>query len=407
MKIAIVEMTGKGGMIHYAFQLARALTGAGVAVTLVTDRHFELEALPREFEVAKVARLWDPKPAGESGGALVRKLRRVARSVRYYREWLRVVSWLSKNRFDVVQFGDLRFATDLLPLALLRRRDAVVADICHNVTPFTSGGAFSASRISGRLYRAIYRQFDVVFVHHERNRRLFVETFGVPAEATESIFHPNEEIFLDLRGAKSPGDLRRETGIPPDAQVVLFFGTLSRYKGVDLLLEAFAAIAAERPQAHLAVAGFPAADFDTAAHHRMVERLAISPRVHFFERYVDSADVAAWHELADVVVFPYREIYQSGAVQVAMTTGRAIVASRVGAFEDVIENEVNGLLVPPGDPAALSGAIGRLLDDAELRSRLAARAAADAADRFSWRRLADAILARYELEIASRKRGAR
>jgi glycosyltransferase involved in cell wall biosynthesis len=116
--------------------------------------------------------------------------------------------------------------------------------------------------------------------------------------------------------------------------------------------------------------------------------------VVWLPEYISSGDIAAWMELASVIVFPYRDIYQSGALHVPQTFGVPIVASAIGAMQDVIEHEVSGLLVEKENPDALADALIRLLNDRDLASRLGFRAAADAQGRFSWRAIADIIVAR-------------
>ena len=111
--------------------------------------------------------------------------------------------------------------------------------------------------------------------------------------------------------------------------------------------------------------------------------------------YVPSEEVAAWMELATVAVFPYREIYQSAALQVALTFGVATVASRVGAVPEVVRDGETGLLVPPGDVRSLAAAIERLLERPDLARALGERAAADQGRRFAWSRVARRVLDAY------------
>jgi glycosyltransferase involved in cell wall biosynthesis len=99
-------------------------------------------------------------------------------------------------------------------------------------------------------------------------------------------------------------------------------------------------------------------------------------------------------ELSSVTVFPYREIYQSGALHVPQTFGVPIVASAIGAMQDVLENEKSGLLVPTGDPKALAGALTRLLTDRTLAQQLGAQAARDAQTRFAWQTIGRIIVDR-------------
>lgn len=406
MRIVYLEPAGKGGMIHYAYQLCRALAASGADITLITATNYELDALDAPFRVEKTIELWDPKPAGEISRSwwrvAGRRLRRVTRAVRYYREWLRQIRRVAELKPDVVLIGDIRFPFDLFPLMRLRGKARVLADICHNVHPFAPAGLFDRSRVQRFFYRRIYRLFDAVFVHFDRNRRELLEAFGVPESRVGVIVHGNEEIFRELR---TPGitaaALRDRAGIG-DEPVVLFFGTLSHYKGADVLLEAFPRVHRETG-ARVVLAGFPFHDFDVAAHRQRARDLGIANAVTWVPEYIDSGDVAAWMELASVIVFPYRDIYQSGAVHVAQTFGVPTIASAVGAFQDVIEHEVSGLLVPPQDPAALSDALVRLLRDPALAARLGARAMQDAQGPFAWTTIAGTILEKLKTVRSARR----
>ncbi|HYI08021.1 MAG TPA: glycosyltransferase family 4 protein [Thermoanaerobaculia bacterium] len=403
MKIAYIEPAGKGGMIHYAFQLCRGLTAAGADVTLITDENYELAELEHPFRLERAMSLWDPKPEGRLSNAwwavLLRRIRRIGRAIRYYGQWLKIARRVRKLDPDVILLGDVRFPFDLFPLMILRRQARLFVDICHNVQPFVagagkSGGLFVRSRWRAIFYRRIYKLFDLVFVHFERNRAEFLETFGTDPKRVGVIVHGNEEIFSELRTPGSTAaSLRARMGLGPEEPVVLFFGNLSRYKGIDVLLDAFAQVPAHA-RGRLVIAGYPSADFDYEAHREQARRLGIDASVLWIPEYVASGDIAAWMELSSVVVFPYREIYQSGALHVPQTFGVPIIASAIGAMQDVLENEVSGLLVPKDDPAALATALTRLLTDRDLAQRLGAQAAKDAQTRFSWRTIAGIIVER-------------
>jgi glycosyltransferase involved in cell wall biosynthesis len=402
MKIAYLEPSGKGAMIHYAFQLCRALAAKGAEVTLITQSDYELAALEHPFRVETSIELWDAKPAGRLSmtpwAIAGRKLRRVTRAVRYYREWLRLIRRVAELRPDVVLLGDIRFPFDLFPLLLLRRKARRFVDICHNVRPFSGGGKsaglFDRSRRAEFFYKRIYALFDVVFVHFERNRAEFLQSFGVDPAKVGVIVHGNEDIFRELRTpGVDAGALRRRIGLPAGEPVVLFFGTLSRYKGTDVLIEAFARVR-QTTSAHLVLAGFPFHDFDVAAHQQLTRKLGVETSVTWVPEYIDSGDVAGWMELASVIVFPYRDIYQSGALHVAQTFGVPTIASGIGAMQDVLTHEVSGLLVPPNDVGALADALQRLLTDRGLAQRLGAGFLAEAHGTFAWTTIAGNMLAK-------------
>ncbi len=400
MRIAVVEPAARGGMLHYAFQLCRALAAAGAEVTLVTAHGDELGALPAPFRVVRLLRLWDSKPAGEPApaSALARRLRRAGRAVRWYREWLRLAAFLARERPDWVQLGDLRFAADAAGVALLRLAGLRLAAICHNVRPFALGGrAAGRFRLSPRaraLYRAAYRRCDRVFVHFESNRRAFLDAFGLPPERVTAVPHGNQALFAEQRDPTLDGAaLRRRLDLGAGEPVVLFFGTLAPYKGIDVLLAAWPAVARAHPRARLVVAGYPLPGFDLAAHRDLAGRLGIATAVRWVPRYVPSAEVAAWMELAAAVAFPYREVFQSGALAIAQTFARPVVASAAGALPEAVGE--GGLVVPPGDPAALGAALTRLLADPALAAELGKRAGEAARGRLAWERVAAALLAEY------------
>lgn len=400
MKIVYLEPAGRGGMIHYAFQLCRAMANSGADVTLLTATDYELAELPQPFSVEPTIELWDAKPAGRLShtpwAVAGRKIRRAGRAVRHYRQWLAQIRRVRELAPDVVLLGDIRFPFDLFPLMLLERHARVLVDICHNVHPFSASGAsaglFDRSRWREWFYRRIYRLFDRVFVHFERNRAEFVASFGIPADKVGVIVHGNEEIFRELRTPNvDAAALRRRIGVSADEPVVLFFGTLSRYKGVDILIDAFPAIR-EATGARLVLAGFPSPDFDVRAHEAQARARGVDDAITWVPEYVASGDVAGWMELASVIVFPYRDIYQSGALHIAQTFGVPIVASAIGAMRDVIEDRKSGLLVRPEDPAALAAAVIELLRDRALAASLGRNAAADAQGPFSWSTIAARIL---------------
>ena len=117
--------------------------------------------------------------------------------------------------------------------------------------------------------------------------------------------------------------------------------------------------------------------------------------MRYHPAYVDSSAIAAWMQMAAVAVFPYRAVYQSGALHLAQTFGVPIVAAAVGAMPEAIEDERSGLLVPPEDPEALAAALARVLADPALAARLGRQAREDALGRFSWEGVATVMLERY------------
>jgi glycosyltransferase involved in cell wall biosynthesis len=182
-----------------------------------------------------------------------------------------------------------------------------------------------------------------------------------------------------------------ELPLPPELAavgrpVVLYFGVVRDYKGVDVLLEAFRDV----PDAELWVVGRP-----LGVSMERLRRLAPPGRVRFVERYVSDAELPAFFRRADVLALPHRSVDVSGVLFAGLAFGKAMVLSDVGGFRELVDDQGAGRLVPPGDPEALGAVLVELLGDREQRRALEERAAAAATGPYSWDRIAEQTLAVY------------
>jgi glycosyltransferase involved in cell wall biosynthesis len=262
---------------------------------------------------------------------------------------------------DVVHFQWLD--VQWLDRLLLPRRPLVLT--AHDLLPREPRpGQVGAQR---RLYGAV----DALIVHSEYGRAQLVQEVGVDPRKVHVIHHGAFEHLTRLAPVPLPPELQRAAG-----PVVLFFGLLRPYKGVDLLLEAWRDAPAG---AELWIVGRPRMDIS-------VLRAAAPPSVRFISRYVSDAELASYFRRADVVVLPYsrtERFDQSGVLATALAFAKPTVLSDVGGFSEIVANGA-GLLVPPGDAAALAAALRRVLDDEAERTRMAQAAAAAAAGPYSW-----------------------
>jgi glycosyltransferase involved in cell wall biosynthesis len=185
---------------------------------------------------------------------------------------------------------------------------------------------------------------------------------------------------------------RREEPLPPELAaverpVVLYFGVVRPYKGVDVLVEAFRQV----EDAELWIVGRP---LEVSIEH--LRRFAPPGRVRFVDRYVPDAELPAFFRRADLLVLPHRSVDVSGVLFAGLAFGKAMVMSAVGGFSEIAEEHGAGVLVPPDDPDELGAAIAGLLADPEERRQLEQRALAAAAGPFSWDRIAEQTATLYE-----------
>ncbi|MDP3701022.1 MAG: glycosyltransferase [Hylemonella sp.] len=180
--------------------------------------------------------------------------------------------------------------------------------------------------------------------------------------------------------------MQAESGVQRAAQELLFVGRMVEKKGLPNLLEAMASVRALWPQVTLTLVGDGPL---RPALEAQCQTLGLQACVRFVGA-LPNAQLPAYYNRATVCVAPSvvtAEGDQEGlpvTLMEAMACRCPVVASRLGGIAEVIEHEVSGLLVAPADPAALASALERMLQDAPLRGRLAAAAAAQVQGRFDW-----------------------
>ncbi|MDQ7026802.1 MAG: glycosyltransferase family 4 protein [Anaerolineae bacterium] len=394
MRIYVIEPLGQGGLIHYSYHMCRALQREGADVMLITSTDYELEHLDHEFTLNKFLKLWNARQKNKLSG-FAKLLQRGGRGIRYVTEWLRLLNFLRKEKPDFILLGEIRFEFEHRFLKMLKNSGLLLADVVHDVRTYdvTSGSDSILQEDEAHLkaYDRIYNLFDVLFVHDRINRDLFLELYTVAAERVFEIPHGANEIMLEMTPSHTAQQLRDMHGAAPEQAVVLFFGTLTKYKGIEDLIKAFPAVQ-KATGARLVIAGYPAKDIDVDELKATAAAGGIADHVSWFLDYVPNEQVVPLMEMADVVAMPYRAISQSGILQIAYACGSPVVATRVGGLPDVIEDEKSGLLVEAENPDDLAQGLIRAINDTAMREAMGKRARELAESRYSWRYVASVVM---------------
>lgn len=360
----------------YDHALCAALARAGVDVELITSR-FAYGAAPPPDRYA-LRELFYRRARGSPGSRLrlATKLLEHAPDMLGYRRLARDA--------DVVHFQWL--PVQWLDRHLLPRRPTVLT--AHDLLPREPrSGQVRAQR---RLYDAV----DAVVAHSDYGRRQLVQRLGVDPAKVRVIHHGAFDHLLHVPTGDLPEELR-----PAAGPVVLFFGLLRPYKGIEVLLEAWRELS-DSPLGGDRTGGPERPELWIVGRPRMaIEPLrALAPRgVRFVPRFVSDPELAACFRRADAVVLPYLETERfdfSGVLATALAFGKPAVVSDVGGFSEVAAAGA-ARLVPPGDPAALREALGALIADPAARERLALGARAAAAGPYSWSEAARQTLVLY------------
>lgn len=259
---------------------------------------------------------------------------------------------------------------------VLRQSRAPGIGIIHNAIPHERR---PFDRALGRWFLSACRGFVVLSEEVEHDLR----ALGHEAPIVR-VPHP---IYDRFGPAPTREDARRQLGLDPERPLLLFFGYVRAYKGLDDLIDALARVHRTRPEVQLLVAG----EFyeDEERTRSRIRDLGLEASVHLRAGYLPDDAVAPCFAAADAVVQPYRSATQSGVAQIAYHFGRAMILTDVGGLAEIVPHEIAGLVVPPANVPALAAAIERFYAE-ELESHLAENVR-NRRKLFSWDRLAEAI----------------
>lgn len=197
-----------------------------------------------------------------------------------------------------------------------------------------------------------FRRAAQLIVHGKPLGQVVVEQLGIPGDAVHVIPH----IVL--------GDDMAQSHVREEGNLILFFGRIWGYKGLEYLIRAEPLITARLPEARIVIAG---QGEDFSRYRRL---MAHPENFLVYNEYISDDDRAELFRKASVVVLPYVDASQSGVIPVAYTYSKPVVATTVGALPEMVEDGRTGYLVPPRDERALADAVVRLMEDGDLRRRL-------------------------------------
>jgi glycosyltransferase involved in cell wall biosynthesis len=234
--------------------------------------------------------------------------------------------------------------------------------------------------------RRIYDHFDAVIVHTEHGRRRLTGELGIDPARVHVIAHGAFEHLATGRDAEAQPEL---PSLQSEKPVVLCFGLMRPYKGIDLLLEAWRGI----EHAELWIVGAPRMDIAPL-------QAAAPPGVRFVARFIGEGELAACFRRAELVVLPYREIDQSGVLFTALAFGKPLLLSDVGGFPEIAATGAARMFAV-GNAAALHAALTELLTDPSALAGMAERARDAAAGTYSWAAIGRQTLRLYEQLLGS------
>ena len=312
----------RGGIAHHVYCLKQELTRRGHSVQVISFR----KLYPSLFFPGQTE--FDVSSATLDAGAepLLTPLNPIA----WARAFKRVKSF--SPHAVIFQWWQPFFGLMIGTLVRLFHKNGLRCMVeCHNVFPHES------TPLDRLLVKFALRPADA-FITHSREE-----------EAELLPLVPGKKI--SVASLPTPSEFLGGTNHARDGRTILFFGKVRKYKGLDVLLAAMPKVLSQINCQLLIVGEF----YDSIERYRqLIHKLELEQHVHIDNRYVANEEVVGIFDRADVLVLPYLTATQSAVAQIALRNRLPVIASQTGGLAEVVNENVNGLLFPPGDSDALA-----------------------------------------------------
>ena len=244
----------------------------------------------------------------------------------------------------------------MLYYKLLGKRDRPYGAQCER----RAGGIPRDTRFNRLTLRIQYRLADHIFVHTEKMKLELIEEFGV--RRSPSHRHPvRDQQCCSEHDVSHRSEAKQRLGIRDGEKTILFFGRITPYKGLEYLITAFRQILAQCDDYsvdHRWQARDRARATGTQSENRS-KKTCRRGRILLRSEFIPDDQTEVYFKAADVLVLPYRHIYQSGVLFLGHSFGLPVLAADVGSLRDEIVEGKNGFVFRPEDPVDLATTIER------------------------------------------------
>lgn len=372
MKIMMIDQIAKVNY-KYSFSLAEAIKEHGNEVTLIIDQKKEREKCTCELKNLFIT--------DEKGIGKIKKL------INYITSYKTIVKALRNDQYDVVHTQWLIFSpVDYYYIRKIKKLGIKLVVTIHDILPFNQ------KFYDFRYHKKIYELADNIIVQADNNIKRFDELFPEMAGKETMIPHGH---FLDYADRISCNEARKHLNIQTNKIVLLFFGQIKKVKGVGDLLNAFLKVYKKNPDILLIIAGSVWKD-DFSSYQEIIDSNPdMRNQIKTDIRYIPDEEVKYYYSAADCCILPYKDVYQSGVIQLAYAYGKPVIATSIGAFKEVVIDNKTGFLCEPNNPDDLAKTIERAITNQDRFTEMGILGTDVIKNKYSWQKIAESVIEVY------------
>jgi len=317
--------------------------------------------------------------------------------VKYLLSWYNPLSWIycclkAKGKIVHIQHWALYSSIIycfIVPFIKLQKKKIVIT--VHNITPHIDNILFV---ISDKIVNKIIFPFaDWFIVHNPRNKKKLIDLYNISEDKISVITHG----ILKPENTRniSKKEARKKLNLPMDKKIILFFGYIWKYKGLDTILKSLDLIRREIPDVLLLIAGQPVKYFDSLERYeQIIKEYDLHKHVVSRFEYIPDSEVELYFNTADIVVLPYREPFDThgGVAALALSFKKPMVVTDVGGLPEYVKDQ--RVVSNPDDILNLSKNIINVLKNEKLIDKLT-KDSEDLLKELTWDKIADKTIDIY------------
>jgi len=384
--IAIIEPIGDhAGLDIYNIGLSEAIASNGVHVRLYTNYQTVIE---KKLNLKTDIKKYYKDIYNNNSNYLIRGIRFIIAS-------LKTVVDAKINNVCLAHFHIFNFSLlELFNLILFKIiRFKVVATI-HDIDKLSTTNS-KHSKVRFFIFEKIIEE---VLVHTEHTKKELNKYFiNTQIEDIKIVPHGDMDFIYNVDILKEEARAQIKINLEEDEYLILFFGQVKKVKGIDILLKSFAKVI-KHQKVKLLIAGKLWKN-DSMEYHTIVKDNNLNDKVIFRLAFIPAKDVPLYFKSADIVVLPYKKVYNSGVLLRAMDYGSTLIVSDLAPLVNIIKHGETGLVFESENVNSLSQSIEDLLNNKILREDLKYNAKRYLDENYSWDYIGKKTLDAYNLEI--------
>ena len=344
-RVAIIEPVGAhGGMNYYDLSLLKGALDHCENMFLYTSEETEVEETLRPFTFGYFKGIWGKK-------------NKFVRAFNYVASNINVCFHAKRNKVDVFHFHFFHYSVlELFSILLARLFKFDVVLTVHDVESFSRKSIFDFSSV-------IFKLSKQLIVHNNVSKKSLLCVANSLENKINVIPHGH---YLDYISSRNGPEVEDRVFTGDDEITVLFFGQIKEVKGLDILLKSLPKVIDSYPKLKLVIAG-KVWKTNFSSYQELIDKLNLNDNISLNVRYIEDSEVSTFYESADIVILPYRKIYQSGVLLMAMSYQKPVIVSNLEGMIEIVKDGYNGFVFQSENSKDLSETIIRAINS-DLRN---------------------------------------